>query len=209
MTNSYQNRYTWSHGFSTTEGEVLEHSDGTISICFEWDGIDTAMKSQAIIKTMFDGLNKSLHKIDENTQLTVENHFLRDHYENVSQEYLDYGEEHIVRHHKLGRKIRQDIAETTNAIAMRSRIFTVFTLSRRYNPFSGLFAKKELKKTKQLAKTLIDAASEMAVTLPNARLLKYKDFEKFIWECYHRDLVAREKLPSPNFRFKLANRVAQ
>ncbi|MBL4703856.1 MAG: hypothetical protein JKY54_05005, partial [Flavobacteriales bacterium] len=86
---------------------------------------------------------------------------------------------------------------------------TVFTLSRRYNPFSGLFAKKELKKTKQLAKTLIDAASEMAVTLPNARLLKYKDFEKLIWECYHRDLVAREKIPSPNFRFKLANRVAQ
>src|SRR5690606_20980119 len=82
-------------------------------------------------------------------------------------------------------------------------------LPRTVSPLAGLFPKRALKYQRAAANRLLDAAHELLVQLPGARLLSYAELERFIWRVYHRDLGRAGRTPDINNRFKLSHRLAR
>jgi len=210
MGSAYEDQYTWGTGFAIpdTKFEAMEHTDGSLSIAFVWDGYATELTETGKMESAFNNYAKALQAIS-NTKVTFENHFLREFDSQVCSEYLEYGQAKTIRHHEISSFIRQEMADTIGAMAMENTLLTVVTLSHRISPLAGIMPKRSHKKIRQNAKPLLDAAHEFSTHLPNARFLSYSEFEAFIWLLYHRDNGRQNRVPAPNPRFNLKNRVAR
>lgn len=210
MAGSYEDQYTWGSGFKIpgTAFEGMEHSDGSVSLAIVWDGYSTELASADSVNAALQSYAKALQGLSD-SNVVFENHFLREFDDSVCRAYVDYGEKKTVRHHELSRFIRREMAATIGEMAMENTLVTIVTLPRTVSPLAGLFPKRALKYQRAAANRLLDAAHELLVQLPGARLLSYAELERFIWRVYHRDLGRAGRTPDINNRFKLSDRLAR
>lgn len=211
MARDYQNNYTWDNGLTLGQGGVqaMEHSDGSVSLALSWDGFSTELQPQEKVQGIYHLVAKALHMLPRDTQLFVENHFLREFDRSTCDDYVRYGEEHSVRHQDFGNLIRREMADTIAGLSMDNRIVTVLTLRRFLSPLAMLRPRKAWDKINAAAAQLHAIAAEYATHLPGACLLSHAEFEQFIWQCYHRDRARNNQIPQINPRFRLAQRVAE
>lgn len=210
MTKSYQDRYTWTNGINIPDSNIqgLEHSDGSVSVAFSWNGFSTELKPQEKIQHFYNALSKALSMLPESKHLIIENHFLRSFDDSTCIAYLEYGKKNMMRHHDFGSFIREDIAKTTAELAMSNQILTVVTLRRSISPLDAVLPKRAHNKTKVSSLALLNIAREYATNFLGADFLSYNAFEAKIWEHYHRDRGREKSIPSTNSRFKLSQRIA-
>lgn len=208
MGKSYQSRYSWNY-FKRVHGvDVLAHTDNSVSIAFRWDGFHTALQANARVQEIFENLRGILHGLPHDQDVVIENHFSREYSDDVSQAYWDYGEKHIVRHHDFAKAVRSEMANLISSIAMKTRVLCVVTLEQRLTPLDTMFPKRALKKSTRSSEQLIRIVKEHMTRLPGAKLLDNIEFEEEIWRIYHRERALSGKIPKPNPRFKLCDRIA-
>lgn len=211
MTNTYQSRFTWDNGFiipGTSSIEAIEHTDGSVSVAFVWEGFSTELSSSGAAASAFQSYATALSDID-NTDITFENHFLREFDSHVVDEYVEFGKKKTTRFHELSEFVRNEMASMVGNMAMENTIVTVATMSKRSSPFAQMFPKRQLKQFRNQAKELYETVHEFSQNLPGSRFLSYREMEAFIWRLYHRERARAGSLPSPNPRFRLADRVAE
>lgn len=210
MASSYEDQYTWAGGFTIpgTAFEGMEHTDGSVSVAFVWDGYSTELAAAGAVESAMQSYTKALQGLSD-SRVVFENHFLREFDDRVCQEYMAYGRAKTVRHHEFSEFIRKDMSDTIGDMAMENTIVTIVTLPRSVGPLAGLFPNRALSKQRGDAKRLLEAAHELSVQLPGAKFLTYKELERFIWRAYHRDLGRTGKIPATNNRFCLSHRLAR
>jgi hypothetical protein len=206
---TYQNRYSWSHTKNINDIGVLFHKDSSVSVAFSWSGIDTALRTNESILSAFRDINDALQSLLSDSNIVIENHFLRDYSDTVCREYIEYGEKNTVRAHEFSALVRQEMAETISNHAMSTKIITVITIERRLKPIDSIFPKRALKKSNIDAKKLLKIADAYLYQFANAKYLSADEIEYEIWYNYHKDRARTDSIPSPNDRYFLSDRVAQ
>lgn len=209
MIRTYQNRYSWGYIKDVDGAGVLFHKDNSVSVAFSWSGIDTTLKTNDAIKSMFRDINDALQSVFSDSNVVIENHFIRDYADNVCDEYIEYGLKNTVRSHEFSKLIRQEMASTISNYAMSTKLFTVITVERRSKPIDALLPKLALKKANTDAKQLLKIAGEYIYQFQNAKFLNKTEFEFTIWYCYHRDRARDDLIPEPSERYFLNDRIAQ
>lgn len=207
MSRSYQELYSWQQGCQIGDESVLSHADGAISCAFTWDGIQTSLKDQSYIQGCLRGFHSALSVITD-LDITIENHYIRDYSDTVVDEYLDYGNRHMVRQHDLGQRVRCEMAEQMRSMAMKSQVICVLTVKNSVPLHKLLFGKKVVSDRDRLAKRLLETAHKAMRHLKGSRLLSSREFESIIWATYHRDRAREVRIPDQNNRFKLNQRLA-
>lgn len=206
----YNDLYTWV-GCLPLDGEpntVMEHSDGTVSLVLYWDGLSTELKTDSAIANLYQGYYQSLADLGQEHRLHVENHWLRLFSDEIAHEYWEYGKRNTVRSQEFGGFIRQAMAEHLGTRGMTNTVAMVLSLPARLPFLAGIRPATARSKLRKNGHHLLKLARDIATGLPGGRLARYDEYERFIWQCYHRDLDRDDQLPPPNGRFKLSHRVA-
>ena len=208
MTKTYQNRYSWTHVNDTDKGGVLHHKEGSISVGFRWNGIDTALKDSAVIQTFFNNIIDALQSTEADGNIVIENHFLRFYDDTVCRKYVEYGIKHSTRAQELSKKVREAQASTIGDMAMVSDVITIITLERRLTLADAIFSKKSVKNRNKKGSELLEKSWEFMSQFDGAKVLSKVELEASLWQYYHRELAREKQIPEPNDRFYLADRIA-
>ncbi len=209
MSNSYQNRFTWSYFEKSGRVDALIHTDQSVSVALTWEGIKTTLEAEARIQSIYSNMNDAFQEFPDDVELVIENHFLRDYSEDTTEKYLEYGRKNIVRNHKFAMKIREEMASLISNITMKNRVLMVITIARKLTPFAIIFPKRAIKKTSIAVKQLGEIAKQIMVNFEDAKLLSHQEFDYEIWRHYHRDRARENTIPNHNSRFRISNRVAE
>jgi hypothetical protein len=210
MGSTYEDQYTWSNGFviPSSDVEAMEHTDGSISVAFVWNGFSTELTDSGSVQSAYRSYARALQAVSDG-KVVFESHFLREFDDSVCRDYVEYGEKHTQRFEEISRFVRREMAETIGDMAMENTIVTVATLPQKPGPLSGLLAKRAHKNLRQKGQVLLDAVYEFSHYLPDAKFLSYKEFERFIWCVYHRENGRQNRAPGPNERFQVNQRLAR
>ncbi len=206
---AYQDRYTWNYYRSLEEGDVLVHTDNSVSIAFRWDGLSTSLESESKINNIFRNMYTAYHELPDDQSIFIENHFLRDYSDTVCDDYYSWCEKHTVRNREFSLSLRKDLANFIKERAMSNTILTVITISKNISPLDNLLPKRTIDKSIKEGIRLIDIAGFFMAHLDSAKLLTYKEFDFLLWNFYHRESARTGTTPPPNPRFKISHRVAK
>ena len=205
---TYADLYSWRNWRECKAGSVLQHSNGAVSAAIEWNGISIELQNKKVQSDTLNAMRDHFESLPLNHHLTIENHFERDYSDTTADEYIEYGNKHIVRDvNGFGKRMREELANHIRYISMKNRIITIVTLTPK-SSFSLFRAKSNINKIDTLSEECLSIASQLASKFNGGKVLSYEEFDCFIWSIYHREKKSNDTIPPINTRFKINERVA-
>lgn len=200
---SYQDKYTWQEviTYDNKIGAIL-NKDGSVSVAITWGGYSTELKEELNIQGMLQNFRSALTSND-NSNIYIENHFLRAYDNKLCKEYVEYGKKNAVRYQEFSHYLRESHAELMASMAMSNQITTVFTYKHKFGLFAGARAKREIKKQIKLIGKLITIVNESSDYLPGANFLSKDEIYYRLYGFYHRDNGRSQQPNQYNNRFSL------
>jgi len=208
MARIYSDYFSWD---TYLDDYCMAHSNGRVSLMFEWKGIDNSLFSES------EHLEEIKHRLDllksYGHSLVIEHHFFREIDDVVIDAYLKQSKK-VIRGHDLAIPIREAMAGHIRGKVRKNSVYVVLSVSaeqtakfslKRIN-VSGV--KRRLNKLTALKKRLHGIYRGLEGFYPGARLLSIDEYCQRIIQSTNRQLFYGHDF-IPDYRFDLAEQLVQ
>lgn len=196
---TYQDQFTWAYPF---DNQFMEHHDGTLSCAITWRGISPENEpTESAQNDLYTDYYQFIQEVARHTGIVVENHFERSADYSLAKQYIEYGENNIVRHHELGMMFRRELAQHLAGYGLKNRVTTVLVLpASKVSSFFGGKRRNKKKLSVQRDK-LFSVAKRLMAYLPDSKIQDVEFYMDEINRRANRDYFYSETERAFNPRF--------